>query len=251
MSSIDRLLGIMGQLRHPDEGCPWDCEQTFATVAPYTLEEAYEVDDAIRRGDLGDLRDELGDLLFQVVFHAQMAQEAGHFDFEAVVESISDKLVRRHPHVFSDSVLRSEEELARSWEQTKAAERAARAADRGGGTPGVFDGIPRALPALIRATKLQKRAVRLAGADAAAADTEAIRNAFETVESLLEVQRSGSPEDAEADRVDRSAASQMVGQLLFGVARFARLLGVDPEAALRDANTAFVDEQARGPKTPR
>ena len=154
MSDAKRLLDIMSKLRDPDGGCPWDVEQTFETIAPYTIEEAYEVDDAIRRGDHGALRDELGDLLLQVVFHAQMAREAGHFDFGDVVDAICDKLVRRHPHVFGDASVETAEAQTEAWEQQKAEERAQR------GETSVADGLPLGLPALLRAGKLLRRAGR-------------------------------------------------------------------------------------------
>src|SRR5258705_1607848 len=151
---IERLLEIMAKLRDRDGGCPWDLEQDFASIAPYTIEEAYEVDDAIRRSDWDGLRDELGDLLLQVVFHAQMAREAGHFDFADVVDAICAKLVRRHPHVFDDAVIETAQAQTDAWEQQKAAERAAR------GQTNAMDGVPLALPALLRARKLISRAVR-------------------------------------------------------------------------------------------
>src|SRR6266478_925307 len=151
---IDRLLAIMARLRDPAQGCPWDREQDFATIAPYTIEEAYEVADAIERGDMGDLKDELGDLLFQVVFHAQIAREAGRFDFEAVAAAICDKLTRRHPHVFGDHGPLSIAEQGAAWEDIKAAE-------RDGADPSALHGVPHALPALMRADKLSKRAARV------------------------------------------------------------------------------------------
>ena len=165
---MERLLEIMARLREPDGGCPWDLEQSFETIAPYTIEEAYEVDDAIRRKDWDGLRDELGDLLLQVVFHAQMAREAGHFDFADVVRAISDKLVRRHPHVFGDAVIESAEAQTDAWEQQKADERAAR------GETSAMDGVPLALPALLRARKLISRAVRAGLVKPEAAPTEPV-----------------------------------------------------------------------------
>src|SRR6202453_874453 len=152
---IDRLLAIMARLRDPAGGCAWDLEQTFATVAPYTVEEAYEVADAIRRGSMGDLAEELGDLLLQVVFHAQMASEAGAFDFDDVVRGISVKMIRRHPHVFGDAQVRTAAEQTAAWEEIKAAERAGKAA-----RAGLLDDIAVTLPALTRATKLSRRAAR-------------------------------------------------------------------------------------------
>jgi len=154
---IDQLLAIMARLRDPDGGCPWDLEQTFATIAPYTVEEAYEVADAIERADMAELKDELGDLLFQVVFHARMAQEAGDFSFDDVVAAICDKMIRRHPHVFGDAGFRDSSAQTVAWEAQKAAERAAKGAHRAG----VLDDVPAGLPAMTRAVKLTKRAARV------------------------------------------------------------------------------------------
>jgi tetrapyrrole methylase family protein/MazG family protein/ATP diphosphatase len=152
---IDRLLDVMARLRDRDGGCPWDVEQTFATIAPYTVEEAYEVADAIERGDLKDLKEELGDLLFQVVFHSRIAEEDGAFAFDEVVEAVTDKLIRRHPHVFGDAGFRTAEEQTVAWEAIKAEERAGKA------KPKVLDDVPPGLPALTRAMKLTKRAARV------------------------------------------------------------------------------------------
>ena len=157
--NIDRLLDIMARLRDPENGCPWDVQQTFTTIAPYTIEEAYEVADAIARGDIDGLRDELGDLLLQVVFHARMAEEGDIFDFDAVAAAICEKMIRRHPHVFADERIEDEPAQRVAWEAHKAAERAARADTDG--PVGALDGVPIALPALLRALKLQKRAARV------------------------------------------------------------------------------------------
>ena len=197
--SVSRLLEIMAKLRAKDGGCPWDLEQTFASIAPYTIEEAYEVDDAIRREDWDALRDELGDLLLQVVFHAQMAREVGKFTFEDVVGAICDKLVRRHPHVFGDAVIDTAHAQTAAWEQQKAGERAAR------GATSAMDGVPLALPALLRARKLLSRARR---AGLTKRDAEPI-----TEEDL--------------------------GELLFALVERAERAGIDPEQALREANAAF------------
>ncbi len=200
----------MARLRDPEGGCPWDLDQDFASIAPYTLEEAYEVDDAIRRGDLAALKDELGDLLLQVVFHARMAEEAGHFRFDDVVAAICDKLVRRHPHVFGDAEIHTSEEQTRSWEAIKAAERAE------AGTPEPLDGVPLALPALVRAAKLQRRAAR-AGLAAALPELP------------------GEKLDAEA-----------LGEELFALVARANRDGVDPEEALRAATARFVARARSG-----
>ena len=219
---IGELLAIMVRLRAAD-GCPWDREQTFASIAPYTIEEAYEVVDAIDRGDLRDLCDELGDLLLQVVFHAQMASELGHFDFAAVAGSICDKLVRRHPHVFGNSGRISLGEQAAAWEHIKAQER------RGDATRQAalsrMDGITGNLPALLRTQKLSKRAAR-AGFDFA----DAAGTADKVAEELAETRAAF----ASSERV-----LEEVGDLLFAAANLARKLGVDAEAALRAANAKF------------
>jgi nucleoside triphosphate diphosphatase len=207
--SIERLLEIMAKLRDRDGGCPWDLEQSFETIAPYTIEEAYEVDDAIHREDWDGLRDELGDLLLQVVFHAQMAREAGHFDFADVVHAISDKLVRRHPHVFGDAVIESAEAQTHAWEQQKADERAAR------GENSAMDGVPLGLPALLRARKLVSRAAR-AG-----------------------LEKPGAERIAEQLAAFESGETEVLGDLLFSIAALAQSAGLEPETALRDANAAF------------
>ena len=229
---LDELLGIMRRLRGP-EGCPWDREQTFATIAPYTIEEAYEVADAVERGDLPHLKDELGDLLFQVVFHSQLAAEAGEFDFDAVVAGVCEKLVRRHPHVFGTdggaarAPATAAAQLA-SWENIKARERAGRALPEGG----ALDGVPQALPALMRAGKLSKRAARV-GFDF----EHAAQTADKVAEELAEVR-----EAAAAVHAGTAAAPEVVeeiGDLLFAAANLARKLDVDAEAALRAANAKF------------
>ncbi|KZD09794.1 nucleoside triphosphate pyrophosphohydrolase [Oceanibaculum pacificum] len=224
---IDRLREIMARLRAPD-GCPWDREQDFASIAPYTIEEAYEVDDAIRQGDMDQLREELGDLLLQVVFHAQMADEQGHFDFDAVATAIADKLVRRHPHVFTTAPAASSAQVKLSWEELKAEERALKAGAKGA-APSVLDDVGRALPALMRAEKLQKRAARV-GFDWP--ETEQVIAKIE--EELAEVKE-------ELAARQRSAANihEEMGDLLFAVTNLARHLKVDPELALRDCNAKF------------
>ena len=223
MPDIDRLLAIMARLRDPERGCPWDREQTFETIAPHTVEEAYEVLDAIGRGDMPALVDELGDLLFQIVFYAQMGREAGAFDFADVARAISDKMVRRHPHVFGGEPEPDAAARTRSWEAIKAAERAAR--DHGG----ALDGVVRALPALSRSLKLQKRAARV-GFD------------WPTIEPVLDKIREEIAElKAELDRRDAAPerVTEEIGDLLFACANLARHIGADPEAALRTANDKF------------
>jgi ATP diphosphatase len=227
MSQLERLLGIMRRLRDPRAGCPWDREQTYATIAPYTIEEAYEVADAIERGDLDKLKEELGDLLFQVVFHAQIAGEAGCFDFEQVAAAICDKLERRHPNVFGDASLTSADEQSRAWESHKARERDAEAASHGR-SAGVLDGIPAALPALSRAAKLQRRAARV-GFDWQAVDDIFIKIDEELAE-LREALRHGD---------DPDHVTEELGDLLFAMVNVARYLDRDPEAALRRANAKF------------
>jgi ATP diphosphatase len=218
---MNELLAIMARLRSAD-GCPWDRQQTFASIAPYTVEEAYEVADAIERGDMGGLKDELGDLLFQVVFHSQMAGEAGQFDFEAVAAAICDKLTRRHPHVFGDAGSLSIAEQSAAWEDIKADE-------RGALDVSALHGVPSALPALLRAYKLSKRAARV-GFDF----EHAGQCADKVDEELAEVRA--------ATRISRSASPEIfeeIGDLLFAAANLARKLDVDAEAALRAANAKF------------
>jgi ATP diphosphatase len=219
---LPRLVEIMARLRDPERGCPWDIEQDFASIAPYTIEEAYEVADAIARGDLSDLRDELGDLLFQVVYHARMAEEAGAFALPDVIRGVSDKMVRRHPHVFGDEDRdKTPEQQTRDWERLKAAERAGREAR------GVLDGVAAGLPALTRAVKLQNRAARV-GFDWPDAGAVLDKIAEETAE-LVEARDAG----------DADAIAEEYGDLLFVMANLARHLQIDPETALRAANAKF------------
>ena len=221
--SIDELLRLMARLREPKRGCPWDQEQTFASVAPYTIEEAYEVADAIERGDMVSLREELGDLLFQVVFHAQMAREAGMFDFDAVVGGIVEKMTRRHPHVFGEDTVKDAWDQTERWEEQKARERSAKADTESS----VLDDIPQTLPALSRAYKLQKRAARVGF------DWPRIAGVLEKVEEELAELRA----EIGAGRPDRLADE--LGDLLFSCTNLARHAGVDPESALRAANAKF------------
>ena len=230
---IDRLLEVMARLRDPDGGCPWDLEQSFETIAPYTIEEAYEVAEAIRQGDRAALRDELGDLLLQVVFHAQMAREDGSFDFDAVARGIAEKMIRRHPHVFGgeDGDARvSAPAQTRAWEAQKAAEREASAAAEGR-RPSVLDGVALALPALLRAEKLQKRAARVGF------DWPASAPVFDKV--VEEVDELRDAASSQASDPAGTAVAEELGDLLFACVNLARHLGVDAEAALRGANAKF------------
>jgi nucleoside triphosphate diphosphatase len=224
-SGTDRLLAIMARLRDPVTGCPWDIDQTFATIAPYTLEEAHEVADAIDRQDWPDLKGELGDLLFQTVYHAQMAAEAGLFTFADVVTAISDKMIARHPHVFGNqSRDKTPEQQTKDWEAQKAQER---------GLARTLDGIAAALPALTRALKLQNRAARV-GFDWPSTD--------DVLDKLVEEAR----EVVEArDTLSHTELTEEIGDLLFVMANLARHLKVDPEAALRAANAKFTRRFAR------
>jgi ATP diphosphatase len=219
---IERLRAIMARLRDPETGCPWDIEQDFASIAPYTIEEAYEVADAIERQDWQDLKGELGDLLFQSVYHAQMAEEAGHFTFDEVATAIADKMVARHPHVFGDeSRDKTAEQQTADWETVKAAEREARAKG------GVLDDVALGLPALMRAEKLQKRAARV-GFDWPEIG-QVIDKIAEEAQELAEARDSAPQDEIEAE----------MGDLLFVMANLARHLKVDPEVALRRANAKF------------
>jgi ATP diphosphatase len=224
---IELLLALMARLRDPERGCPWDLEQDFATIAPHTIEEAYEVADAIERRDMPALRDELGDLLFQVVFYAQMARERGAFDFNTVVEGIVEKMIRRHPHVFGDTSIDTADAQTRAWEDHKAQERHVKA-EAEGRAPSVLDGVTAALPALTRALKLQNRAARV-GFDWPAAEEVLSKIDEEVAEVRAEL-------TADADR---ERLSGEVGDLLFAVVNLARHLKLDPESALRRANAKF------------
>jgi ATP diphosphatase len=220
---IARLIEIMAALRTPGTGCPWDLEQTFDTIAPYTLEEAYEVADAIARGDLDHLKDELGDLLLQVVFHARMAQEQSKFDFGGVVEAITTKLIRRHPHVFADEHGQTAEAVKGMWERIKAEEKA----DRGEEPEGALSGVAVALPALTRALKLQNKAGQV-GFDWN--DPRAV---------LAKIREEADEIEAALDAQDEAHAATEVGDLLFAVVNLARHLQADPEGILRATNRKF------------
>ncbi|MBV9318164.1 MAG: nucleoside triphosphate pyrophosphohydrolase, partial [Gammaproteobacteria bacterium] len=230
--AVGALLDLMARLRDPEHGCPWDRAQSFATIAPYTIEEAYEVADAIEHGDREHLREELGDLLFQVVFHARIAQERGWFDFTAVADGIREKLVRRHPHLFAGAAI-APEDLVRVWEEQKAQERAAATAPAPGGST-VLAGVPRALPALIRAAKLGRRAARV-GFDWP--DAAAVRS--KVVEGLQEIGAALRSSGAEGAAATQQAVAEELGDLLFAVVNWSRHLHIDAETALRAANDKF------------
>lgn len=225
--ALDRLIDIMAKLRDPESGCPWDLEQNFATIAPYTIEEAYEVADAIQQDDMPALKGELGDLLFQVVFYAQMAREAGHFSMNDIIESINIKMIERHPHVFSTAKIDTAAAQSTAWEMRKATERAEKAAVDGR-MASVLDGVALGLPALMRAEKLQKRAARV-GFDwpDTAPVLAKVREELAEVEAEI---NSNGPLERVVDEI---------GDLLFVCANLARHLQVDPEAALRQANGKF------------
>ncbi len=223
MTSLDRLLGIMKTLRDPQKGCPWDREQTFASVAPYTLEETYEVLDAISREDFDDLKGELGDLLFQVVFYAQMAEEKGRFDFDAICQTICDKLERRHPHIFGDAKVSDSREVLANWEQIKISERAEKEQHS------ALDDIPRALPALMRAHKIQKRCSNVGF------DWHTLGPVLDKVyEEIDEVMH-----EAQQAVIDQQKLEEEIGDLLFATVNFSRHLGSKAETALQKANDKF------------
>ena len=223
-SSISRLKALMAKLRDPQTGCPWDMEQTFKTIAPYTIEEAYEVSDAIDNGNMGELKEELGDLLLQVIFHAQMADEQNEFDFDNICDALVKKMIIRHPHVFGNEEERSAGEQTKAWEALKADERK----QKGGAS--VLDGVASALPALMRAEKLQKRAARV-GFDWP--DTlQVLDKIIEEAGEVIEAKEGGEPQHR---------IHEEVGDLIFAVTNLARKLGVDPEHALRDTNKKFTN----------
>jgi ATP diphosphatase len=224
---MSRLIEIMAALRTPNTGCPWDLEQNFKTIAPYTLEEAYEVADAIARDDLADLREELGDLLLQVVFHARMAQEQNAFDFGDVVEAITQKLIRRHPHVFADAQGKTAEAVKGLWDRIKAEEKQQKGQAPTGAQNSALAGVPLALPALTRALKLQNKAGKV-GFDWS--DPRAV---------LAKIREEADEIEAALDAGDRNETAAEVGDLLFAVTNLARHLGADPESTLRAANLKF------------
>ncbi len=223
MNAIERLLGIMKTLRDPEHGCPWDREQTFATIAPSTLEETYEVLDAIQREDFSDLRGELGDLLFQVVFYAQMASEADRFNFEDVCHAISDKLERRHPHIFGEATAETSTEVLKNWEAIKSAERAEKAQHS------ALDDIPKALPALMRAHKIQKRCHNV-GFDWTTLGP-VVAKVHEEIDEVMH--------EAQQSVVDSEKLEEEIGDLLFATVNLSRHLGSKAETALQKANDKF------------
>jgi MazG family protein len=216
----------MRRLRDPEEGCPWDRDQTFATIAPHTIEEAYEVADAIQRREMADLREELGDLLFQIVFYTQMAEEEGYFDFQDVVAAITEKMLRRHPHVFGDEEIADAEEQRRAWEQHKARERSKKGKQ---GVASQLDGVAAALPALSRAEKLQRRAAQVGF------DWPEISGVFHKIWEELEEVTAEIEEGGDHERLEEE-----VGDLLFACVNLARHAGVDAEAGLRRSNEKFI-----------
>ena len=230
-AQVLRILDIMRALRHPETGCPWDIEQTFRSIAPYTIEEAYEVADAIETGDMDKIKDELGDLLLQVVFHAQMADEAGHFNFFDVATAISDKMERRHPHIFSDLEAASAHVVKSTWEDIKASEKADKSAKQASEDRGtsLLDDVPAALPGLSRAVKLQRLAARVGFDWSEAAPIFAKLD--EEIEELRREMRTQS--------ADKARLEDELGDVLFVIANLARHLGIDPEAAIRSTNSKF------------
>ena len=222
LTRIETLISIMARLRDPDSGCPWDLEQTFATIAPYTIEEAYEVADAVQRQDLGQLQDELGDLLFQVVFHARMAEEAKAFSFDDIVQSICEKMIRRHPHVFGDAEVKTAEAQTTAWDEHKRRERAAKGAR-------LMDDVPLPLPALTRALKIQKRAASVGF------DWSEAAPIFDKLTEEI-----GELKDAMSQNAPREKLADELGDMLFVIANLARHLGVEPEEALRGTNAKFI-----------
>jgi MazG family protein len=232
--TLDELLAVMARLRDPQSGCPWDVKQNFSTIAPYTIEEAYEVADAIARDDLDALKDELGDLLLQVVYHAQMASEQSRFDFADVADAITRKMIRRHPHVFGDPALRDEFLKANLWDRIKAEEKA----ERGESVAGVasrLDDVPVALPALTRAVKLQKRAAEVGFDWPSLAPVLA-----KAEEEIAELKEAIAARGDAANGTGSAKVKEEFGDLLFVMANVARHLKVDPEVALREANAKFV-----------
>ncbi|MDH5764935.1 MAG: nucleoside triphosphate pyrophosphohydrolase [Gammaproteobacteria bacterium] len=226
MKNISKLLEIMAALRDPGSGCPWDIKQTFETIVPYTLEEAYEVADSIERGEMNELKDELGDLLFQVIFYAQMASEQGLFEFDDIVDAINNKLIRRHPHVFANEKYQDEHSLNEAWEKSKAAERDDKAEAN---QASILDGVAMALPALKRAQKLQKRAARVGF------DWQEVEQVWDKLAEEMDELRQG------VESCDEANIFEEMGDILFSCVNLARHLGIDAEEALRHGNNKFIN----------
>jgi len=229
LTPIENLKTVMARLRHPDEGCPWDREQTFASVAPYTIEEAYEVSEAIDSKDMSLLKEELGDLLLQIVFHSRMAEESGDFNFDDVAQTISDKMNRRHPHVFGEEGKRSREFHGDEWEAQKKRERVEKAQLRGDVMLSILDGVALAIPALMRAEKLGKRAAK------AGFDWTGIETVYEKINEEIRELRS----ELEENEISGESVEEELGDILLTVVSLARHLRIDPELALRRANAKF------------
>ena len=228
-SPIENLKKVMARLRDPEEGCPWDREQTFTSIAPYTIEEAYEVSEAIERNDIGSIKEELGDLLLQIVFHSRIAEESGYFDFNEVVQIIVDKMIRRHPHVFGEEGKRDIEYHSEEWETQKNQERSEKARSRGDKSPSILDDVALAFPALMRAEKLGKRAAKVGF------DWPDIDSVFEKIyEEILELRT-----ELEEESISKNKIEEELGDILLAVVSLARHLRVDPELALRRGNTKF------------
>jgi len=226
---IENLMNVMARLRHPTEGCPWDREQTFSSVAPYTIEEAYEVSDAIEQNDMTSLKEELGDLLLQIVFHSRMAEESGDFDFNEVAQSIADKMIRRYPHVFGEEEQRSREFHRDEWEAQKKRERAEKAQRRGDSLPSILDDVALAFPALMRAEKLGKRAAK------AGFEWQKIELFFNKInEEILELRS-----ELDEKEISKKLVEEELGDILLSVVSLARHLKVDAELALRRSNDKF------------
>lgn len=238
--NLEDLLAIMAQLRNPQGGCPWDLKQDFKSISPYTIEEAYEVVDAIDRGDLDDLCDELGDLLFQVVYHAQMASEEGSFVFDDVVQAISDKLVRRHPHVFGDDDLKTDSEIKGMWERIKQEEKTAKNNSEPANTS-ILDDIPVGLPALTRAVKLQNKAAKVGfdWPDASFVFDKIEEELQEVREAYSDAQQEGRDKGKELSAFSQEKLTEEIGDLMFVITNLARHMKIDPEHAARGANNKF------------
>ena len=244
-TAISRLLAVMAALRTPQTGCPWDLQQDFASIAPYTLEEAYEVVDAIERGDMADLQEELGDLLLQVVFHGQMAKEAGLFTFDDIAQTVTDKMIRRHPHVFDESHVvdnsqaKTAAKVKQNWEAIKEAEKADKDNNK---TASLVDNVPLALPGLTRAVKLQKRAARV-GFDwtQAAPILAKIKEEIAELEEVINENNNNNDKRDASNQPQTARLEEEYGDILFALANLARHLRFDPEAAIRTANQKFIN----------